>query len=85
VAADSDTSAGQADQPPSGEPDAVTVETGDTLWSIAADRLPPDSTDSDIDNAWRAWYSANTQVIGDNPDLILPGQLLLPPDSEIGR
>jgi nucleoid-associated protein YgaU len=63
----------------------VTVSPGDSLWSISADRLSPDAADSDIDNAWRAWYSANIQVIGDNPDLILPGQQLLPPDPEMGR
>jgi hypothetical protein len=62
--------------------DAVEVRGGDSLWSIAAHRLPPDSADSDIDSAWRAWYLANQQVIGDNPDLIQPGQLLLPPNQK---
>ena len=53
-----------------------------SLWSIAAHRLPPDSTDADIDTAWRAWYLANEEVIGDNPDLIQPGQQLLPPTTK---
>ncbi len=64
---------------------AVVVLAGDTLWSIAHHHLNSDATDQEIDTAWRAWYSANTQVIGDNPDLIQPGQLLLPPDPEKGH
>ena len=64
---------------------AVVVLTGDTLWSIAHHHLNSDATDQEIDTAWRAWYSANTQVIGDNPDLIQPGQQLLPPDPEKGH
>ena len=63
----------------------MTVLPGDTLWSIAHHHLTPDATDEEIDTAWRAWYSANAQVIGDDPDLIQPGQLLLPPDPEMGR
>jgi hypothetical protein len=62
--------------------EAVLVRGGDSLWSIAAHHLPPDSADSDIDSAWRAWYLRNQQVIGDNPDLIQPGQLLLPPNQK---
>jgi hypothetical protein len=61
------------------DPAGVIVRSGDSLWSIAAHHLPPDSADSDIDSAWRAWYLRNQQVIGDNPDLIQPGQPLLPP------
>jgi hypothetical protein len=77
-------------QPGSGPTDAdsagaVVVLVGDTLWSIAHHHLNSDATDQEIDTAWRAWYSANTQVIGDNPDLIQPGQLLLPPDPEKGH
>ena len=63
----------------------VTVLPGDTLWSVAQHHLPPDATDQEIDTAWRAWYSANVQVIGADPDLIQPGQLLLPPDPEMGH
>ena len=66
-------------------PGRVAVRSGDTLWSIAHHHLGPDATDQEIDTAWRAWYSANAPVIGDNPDLIQPGQLLLPPDPEMGR
>jgi nucleoid-associated protein YgaU len=69
---------------PAGNAEPVVVRGGDSLWSIAADRLPPDSSAADIDSAWRAWYFANERVIGDNPDLIQPGQLLLPPTTKEG-
>jgi nucleoid-associated protein YgaU len=56
---------------------------GDCLWHIAADsllgelgRLP---TDGEIAAAVDAWWSANAEVIGPDPDLLLPGQVLRPP------
>lgn len=57
------------------------VRPGDSLWAIAATRLPEGATDADIDRYWRAIYAANASLIGDNPDLILPGQLLRLPTS----
>jgi nucleoid-associated protein YgaU len=55
------------------------VAPGDTLWQIARSWIGTGATDSDIDNAWRAWYFTNQDVIGDDPDLILPGQSLAAP------
>jgi hypothetical protein len=56
---------------------------GDCLWHIAADsllgelgRLP---TDAEIATAVHAWWTANADVIGPDPDLLLPGQVLRPP------
>ncbi|TFV81391.1 hypothetical protein [Blastococcus sp. CT_GayMR16] len=56
---------------------------GDCLWHIAADsllgqlgRLP---TDGEVATAVQAWWSANADVIGPDPDLLLPGQVLRPP------
>lgn len=57
----------------------VTVRPGDSLWRIAAGFLGPDATDAEIDNAWRAWYFVNRQIIGDDPDVIAPGQDLMAP------
>jgi resuscitation-promoting factor RpfA len=62
-------------------PAEVVVHRGDSLWAIAARALPPDATDADIARSVDAWYSANRQVIGDDPNLILPGQRLLPPST----
>jgi len=66
---------------------AVTVRPGDSLWSIAKAAMPAPATDSEIDTAWRAWYAANEAVIGSNPNLIEPGQLLSAPTTptESGR
>lgn len=61
-------------------PDAVQVEPGDTLWSIAGDSLPPGADAEEIDRRWRAIYRANLDAVGADPDLIRPGQRLqLPP------
>jgi len=62
---------------------SVTVQPGDTLWAIEARDLPSDATDAEIDTAWRARYAANVEVIGADPNLIIPGQHLLPGHSEM--
>ena len=63
----------------------VLVRPGDSLWSIAAARLPADAAPADVDLAWRSWYAANADLIGPDPDLILPGQQLNPPTEETDR
>ncbi len=59
--------------------DSVIVRSGDTLWSIAARHLGPDATVAEIAARWPRWFDANREVIGNDPDLILPGQQLRPP------
>jgi hypothetical protein len=55
----------------------------DCLWHIAASHLlarsgvPP--TDGEIARAVHAWWTANADVIGPDPDHLLPGQMLRPP------
>ena len=46
-----------------------TVDSGESLWAIAEQELGDGSR-------WREIYDANKDVIGDNPDLIKPGQTL---------
>lgn len=59
---------------------AVRVRAGDSLWAIAEQRLGPRATVVDLVDDWHRIYDRNTDVIGPDPDLILPGQLLeLPP------
>jgi hypothetical protein len=60
---------------------SVTVQAGDTLWDIAARYLGPGASDLDVALQWPRWYDANRALIGQNPDVLLPGQLLQPPSS----
>lgn len=57
----------------------VTVQAGDTLWDIAARHLGPGVSDLDIALQWPRWYEANRGVIGKDPDVLVPGQILQPP------
>lgn len=54
-----------------------TVVRGDTLWKIAATDLlagKPNVSSSEISHRWRSIYDGNRSVIGDDPNLIFPGQ-----------
>lgn len=57
----------------------VVVHRGDSLWSIAAHHLGPDASDAEIARAWPQWFELNRDVIGHDPDVILPGQILRAP------
>jgi hypothetical protein len=71
-------------QDPGVAADGHVVLRGDCLWDIAADWLrrretgPPPSA-AEVQDAVRAWWQANADVIGPDPDLLLPGQVLRPP------
>lgn len=72
------------DWPGSGAADPRVVVAGDCLWDIAADALRRSGTaprDGEVATAVQAWWSANAEVIGPDPDLILPGQVLQPPST----
>ncbi len=67
------------DSGPSGDSrpgDEVVVRPGDSLWSLAAARLPASAGPDRVERAWRAVYTANRAEIGADPDLIRPGQRL---------
>lgn len=69
-----------ARQQPATDAGHVTVVAGDSLWSIAARGLGGSSaSDADIAREWPRWYDANRAVVGDNPNSLLPGQVLRPP------
>ena len=53
---------------------------GDSLWAIAARHLGPGATDAEVAEEWPRWYAANRAVIGPDPDLVLPGQVLRAPE-----
>lgn len=61
---------------------AHVVRPGDTLWEIARDELEAAgrrAEPADVALAWPRWYAANADVVGPDPDLIRPGQVLVPP------
>lgn len=73
-----------------GRDDAHVVQAGDTLWGLArawlASQLPSEQSseqhpvsDAEIAEQWPRWYQANRNVIGDNPNVLVPGETLRPP------
>jgi nucleoid-associated protein YgaU len=59
-----------------------TVVRGDTLWGIARDILDQRDarpTGAEIATAWKLIYATNTEVVGHDPNLIHPGQVLTIP------
>ena len=54
----------------------VVVRPGDSLWILASRELGPSATDLEIARFWPQWYSANHEVIGPDPDRLLPGTVL---------
>lgn len=63
---------------PQAAPEVVVVR-GDSLWSIAARHLPAGSTDRQVAEAVERWYATNARVVGADPDLVRPGQVLVAP------
>lgn len=61
-----------------------TVVAGDCLWRIASRVLTTaggaEPNSAEIARFWPRIYEANRQIIGDDPDLILVGQVLLIPE-----
>ncbi|GAA5229709.1 LysM peptidoglycan-binding domain-containing protein [Arthrobacter cryoconiti] len=70
---------GSANDGSSDGEEAIVVKRGDTLWSIAAAALGPFATDVEVAQAWPQWYRTNRFVIGADPNVILPGQVLHAP------
>jgi hypothetical protein len=60
------------------------IRPGDTLWSIAGRHLGPGATDEQIAEEWPKWWGANRDVVGPDPNLILPGTTLRPPAGSAG-
>jgi nucleoid-associated protein YgaU len=63
----------------------VVVRAGDSLWSVAARSLGGHATAAEIAREWPRWYRANRAVVGDNPDLLLVGTVLVRPGGAAGQ
>jgi hypothetical protein len=75
---------GTTPEAPETRTDQRVVLRGDCLWDIAAAWLleqHPDApvTEDQVRRATQDWWRANAAVIGPDPDLLLPGQVLRPP------
>jgi nucleoid-associated protein YgaU len=57
----------------------VVVMRGDTLWGISARHLGPEATRAQVAAEWPRWWHANRDLIGPDPSLLLPGQVLRQP------
>jgi hypothetical protein len=57
------------------------VRHGDALWDVAARQLGPNATAADIAREWPRWYAANRAVIGADPNLLRPGEVLHAPSA----
>lgn len=71
-----------ADGAPTSE--SYRVAAGDSLWAIACRHLARTQgetpTDDEIDRHWRSIYARNRTLIGNDPHLIFPGQVLILPE-----
>lgn len=68
---------------PRGDDATVEVRPGDSLWSIATTHAPTSTPTHDLGAATRRWFDTNRDVIGDDPDLIHPGQRLTVPTEDL--
>src|SRR5205814_610323 len=58
---------------------------GDRLWSRSDHALGPAARSDAVARAWPRWWTANRAVIGRDPNLIRPGQRLVPPAPSVRR
>lgn len=58
----------------------ITVVEGDSLWAISEARLETDATPSEVLSYVEKLYWTNVDVIGDDPNLIFPDQVLVLPE-----
>jgi len=54
----------------------VQVAPGDSLWSLTARLLPAGTDLGTVATGWRLLYAANRGIVGADPDVLQPGQIL---------
>ena len=62
-----------------GQPAQHVVQDGESLWKITAGVLGEGASAQQILDSWPRLYEANRHLIGDDPDLLYPGQELVIP------
>jgi nucleoid-associated protein YgaU len=60
------------------------VADGDSLWSLTREHLGGGASDARVACTWPRWYAANIDVIGPDPDLLIPGTVLRAPKADSG-
>lgn len=60
------------------------VRPGDTLWHLAARGVPPGAPAAVVCRAVDLLHRRNREVIGPDPDLLIPGQRLVVPVRHVG-
>ncbi|WP_432514837.1 LysM peptidoglycan-binding domain-containing protein [Kineococcus sp. SYSU DK001] len=61
---------------PTAAGEELVVHRGDSLWSLAQQRCGPGASRADVLAEQERLYAANADVIGADPDVLLPGQVL---------
>ncbi|MEG9225286.1 LysM peptidoglycan-binding domain-containing protein [Aeromicrobium sp. Sec7.5] len=70
--------------PPGAPAATVTVRAGDCLWDLATRHAPAAASDREVARLTRVWHEANRAVIGADPDVLRPGQVLtIPVDGQV--
>lgn len=72
---------GSSDEAPGSTTPTYRVQRGDSLWRITASLLGGHADDATVAAAWPELYRENRTVIGEDPSLILAGQVLTVPAS----
>lgn len=68
--------AGRVDTAGRRVPPTVEVAPGDSLWSLTAGLLPSAASEDVVAAGWPLLYAANRDVVGNDPNLLHPGQTL---------
>ena len=68
------------DAPSSQAAQHLVVQPGDSLWLLAQSQLAPHAADGAVQSLTARLYALNRSLIGDDPDLILPGMTLRLPE-----
>ena len=62
----------------------VVVRAGDSLWNLARQHATDPGSDREVARLTQAWHETNRAVVGPDPDVLRPGQVLtIPTDGPV--